>query len=135
MSRHMVIDASAAIAWLLNENESAQQIGRLLSNSQLMAPWLWKLEIVNTILVYERRKLLDESQSAQMLLLVDELHIELVPEPQSRTASTLAQFARPLELSSYDATYLELAMARRLPLLTRDGNLRAAAKRSGVALV
>lgn len=39
------------------------------------------------------------------------------------------------ELSTYDATYLELAMRRELPLLTRDNDLAQAASRLGVAVL
>jgi len=42
--------------------------------------------------------------------------------------------ARAEGLTTYDATYLELAIRRGLPLLTRDEAVIAAAKRSGVAV-
>jgi predicted nucleic acid-binding protein len=34
----------------------------------------------------------------------------------------------------YDATYLELAERRRLPLVCKDGSLRKAASRRGIVL-
>jgi predicted nucleic acid-binding protein len=37
-------------------------------------------------------------------------------------------------LSAYDAAYLALAARERLPLATRDGLLRSAARASGVAI-
>jgi predicted nucleic acid-binding protein len=37
-------------------------------------------------------------------------------------------------LTTYDATYLELAIRRGLPLVTKDAVLIAAAGRSGVAI-
>ena len=42
--------------------------------------------------------------------------------------------ARSQQLSAYDATYLELAMRRILPLATLDQKLRTAAKSLGVAV-
>lgn len=39
------------------------------------------------------------------------------------------------QLSSYDAAYLDLALAENLPRATLDNNLRAAAKRAGVELL
>jgi predicted nucleic acid-binding protein len=38
-------------------------------------------------------------------------------------------------LTAYDATYLELALRRNLPLATLDKELFAAARQAGVALV
>ncbi|MEW5968028.1 MAG: type II toxin-antitoxin system VapC family toxin [Pseudomonadota bacterium] len=37
-------------------------------------------------------------------------------------------------LSAYDATYLELALRRGLPLACFDGGLRTAAERAGLTL-
>jgi len=48
--------------------------------------------------------------------------------------SALAELARRFKLSAYDATYLELAMRLRLPLACRDGLLKAALPKAGVAL-
>jgi len=44
------------------------------------------------------------------------------------------EIARTHSLTSYDAAYLELAMRRSLPLVTKDRGLRAAATALGVAL-
>jgi predicted nucleic acid-binding protein len=42
--------------------------------------------------------------------------------------------ARAQGLTTYDATYLELAIRRGLPLVTKDEALIAAAARTGVAV-
>jgi predicted nucleic acid-binding protein len=107
----------------------------VLDQSELVAPWLWRLEVTNAVLVRERRKVLTESQALRILQLIDELTIELVAEPVARTAAGLAQTARPHQLSSYDAVYLDLAINRGLALYTRDKNLFAAAVRTGVPIV
>ena len=44
------------------------------------------------------------------------------------------QLARRFKLSSYDASYLELAMREGLPLATLDSDLRSAMLQTGVAL-
>jgi predicted nucleic acid-binding protein len=67
--------------------------------------------------------------------LLDELPVEFIPEPAGRTSASLAQIARPYQLSAYDAVYLDLADRLGLPLFTRDNNLRSAAARAGVPLV
>ena len=134
MSR-IVVDASITIAWLFEEDAGTAKLKRVLERSELIAPWLWRLEVTNAVLVRERRKVLTEAQSFRLLQLIDELPIELAVEPALRTASGLAQTARPHQLSSYDAVYLDLAIRLGLSLFTRDKNLRAAASRVGVSLV
>ena len=131
----IIIDASTTLAWLFHEDASAAQVGKVLEASDLVAPWLWRLEVTNAILVRQRRKLLTEAQSFRMLHLIDELTIDLIGEPATRTATRLAETARPHQLSAYDAVYLELAIRLGLPLFTRDSNLRVAAARVGVKLI
>jgi predicted nucleic acid-binding protein len=53
--------------------------------------------------------------------------IGLLPRP-------ILNFFNSPQLSSYDATYLELAMRRKLPLATQDNNLILAAKATAVPL-
>jgi predicted nucleic acid-binding protein len=129
------VDASATLAWLFEEDASPELVKQVLDQSELVAPWLWRLEVTNAVLVRERRKVLTESQALRILQLIDELTIELVAEPVARTAAGLAQTARPHQLSSYDAVYLDLAINRGLALYTRDKNLFAAAVRTGVPIV
>jgi predicted nucleic acid-binding protein len=47
----------------------------------------------------------------------------------------LLQLAEKYHLTSYDASYLELAMRSSVPLATLDKPLRRAAKDAGVALL
>jgi predicted nucleic acid-binding protein len=131
----IIIDASTTLAWLFHEDASAAQVGKVLEASDLVAPWLWRLEVTNATLVRQRRKLLTEAQSFRLLYLIDELTIDLIGEPATRTATRLAETARPHQLSAYDAVYLELAIRLGLPLFTRDSNLRVAAARVGVKLI
>jgi predicted nucleic acid-binding protein len=135
MTNSIVIDASAVLVWLLDEDRTAPQIKAILDRFHLVAPWLWRLEVANAILVRLRRKAMTETHANHVLKLLDEMPIEFVPEPEGRTPSELASVARPHQLSAYDAVYLDLAIRRNLLLFTRDRNLVAAAKRSGIKLV
>lgn len=56
------------------------------------------------------------------------LPISLDPEMDRQAWGAIPQVARRHRLTLYDATYLELALRRSLPLATLDGALRAAAK-------
>jgi predicted nucleic acid-binding protein len=133
--KRIIIDASITMAWLFDEDSGASKIKSVLDRCELVAPWLWRREVANAVLVRERRKILTEAQGFRLLQLIDQLTIELVAEPVARTATTLAQTARPHQLSSYDAVYLDLAIRLGLPLFTQDNNLRVAAGRVGVPLI
>ena|ERR1022692_1311659 len=135
MPQRIVIDASVTLAWLFDENAAAARIEAVLSGADLVAPWLWRLEVVNVILVKERRNLLTVARGTQLLELLEDWAVEAVSEPVSRSLTGLAAVARPHQLTAYDAVYLDLAVSLGLPLFTRDNNLRDAATRIGVPLV
>jgi predicted nucleic acid-binding protein len=52
----------------------------------------------------------------------------------AESRGSVLSLARGHGLSAYDATYLELALRRGLPLATLDRRLRAAAEAAGVSL-
>lgn len=68
------------------------------------------------------------------LELIAELPITTDNETTARAWREILALARAEGLTTYDATYLELAIRRGLPLLTRDEALIRAAERSGVAV-
>jgi predicted nucleic acid-binding protein len=131
----IVVDASAALAWLFDENDPTDWLEDHLTKDHLIVPALWRLEVVNVILKKERRKLITEDQGTGFVQALDGLAVEAVEPPTARTLEQLLLFARPYQLTSYDAIYLELALDRKAPLMTLDNNLRDAAKRVGVEII
>ena len=130
-----LIDANITLTWLFDEDDRRTALDQQFQSLELVAPWLWRLEVVHAILVRERRKHITQAQGSRYLQALESLGIEIVDEPVNRTLTGLAQTARPHQLSSYDAVYLDLAVSLRLPLFTDDGNLRDAAERVGVNLI
>ena len=133
MSGH-VVDANTTIAWLFGEPEHAGRIPPDFAETTMLVPWLWRAETVNVILVCERRKRITQAQGTRFLQILDSLDVEIVGEPSHRTLEALGHFARPHQLTTYDALYLELAISVGMPLCTLDRGLQAAARRLGVAL-
>lgn len=130
-----VLDASATLAWAFNEHGRGETFGSLIKDATPVVPWLWCLEVTNAILVKERRKVVLPTEGTRLLGLLDNLGVQVVGEPATRKLNALAQLARSHELSSYDATYLELAIALASPLFTTDAALQRAAAACGVPLI
>ncbi len=59
----------------------------------------------------------------------------VLAEPVTRNLEELFAGAKPHQLTSYDAVYLDAALRHRLPLLTHDDHLRLAAEAEGVELL
>ena len=136
MSEDFVIDTSVVMSWCFKDeiNQYADVVLDLLEEDTAFAPSIWPLEVGNVLLVAERRKRLSEADSRRFVTLLSELPIIVEQEPPERMIHEILTLAREHKLSSYDASYLDLAMRKGLPIATIDKNLIAAAKRSRVPI-
>lgn len=130
----VVIDASVAISWLLGEVDGLVLVDELMQSEKLFAPPIWRAEVVNVILKKERQRSLTRDTGNAFLTELDSIGIQ-VQSPPEQSLTEMAEFARPHQLSSYDAAYLQLAVALNARLMTLDRNLQSAAQRLGISLV
>lgn len=131
-----VLDNSVVMSWCFidEENDYADSVLAALETMTAAVPAIWPLEVANVLLVAERRKRLAKSDSIRFLELLRELPVEVIQEAPQRMTSEIMALAREQQLSSYDASYLDLATRKGLPLATSDARLRKAAENCGVAL-
>ncbi len=130
-----VVDASAAVSWILpDENDATARAAhlRLLEGEQAVAPVQWWFEVRNVLLVAERRGRVTPEETDASLVVLTNLPVRIAALSAGRHALTLAREHR---LTFYDASYLALAIEEDLPLATLDRDLRAAAAKEGVSLV
>jgi len=92
-------------------------------------PAIWPLEVGNVLLVAERKRRLSEASIIRFLALVNNLPITVEQETPERMLKEIVSLARENGLSTYDASYLDLAMRLGLPLSTKDKVLLKAAKK------
>jgi len=93
---------------------------------------VWPLEFLNALRMLERRRRLLTHQVDSVVARLAKLQITVETEPVEMRV--LLELARRFDLSAYDASYLELAMRRGLPLATRDVSLARAARAAGIPL-
>lgn len=132
----LILDASVTMAWCF-EDETSQFSEATLDavvESGAHVPSLWILEVINVLLIGERRKRLTEAQCTRFLDRLLLLPIEIAQAPHRSSALEISLLARTYRLTSYDAAYLELAIRINLPLATQDAALATAAKAAGVDL-
>jgi len=137
MAARFVVDNSVVMAWCFKDESDpyADQVLESLSTSSALVPAIWPLEVVNVLLAAERRNRLVEADSIRFISLLNRLPIRVEPLPPVESLmGGLLPVARKYGLSSYDASYLHLAMRHGLALATRDEKLKAAAKKAKVAL-
>ena len=124
-----VLDASVAVAWCFDD-ESTPAAWALLDRLRTApghVPTLWELEIGNILLGAERRRRITQARAVSFLGILGELDIRVDPDLPGRAFRDALPIARAHHLTTYDATYLELAMRLGLPLATKDAALICAA--------
>lgn len=125
-----ILDNSVTMSWCF-EDESNQYADKILDSlyeNSALVPIIWPLEVVNVLLVAERRNRLSNAASGRFINLLTKLPIIVADDRPETRMSELLALSRINNLSSYDASYLQLAIKYGLPLATLDKRLREAAK-------
>jgi len=136
MSESFVIDNSVVMSWCFKDesNKYADAVLERLCEATAFVPSIWPLEVINVLLVAERKKRLSEADSVRFTTLLSQLPIIVEHEQPGRIMTDLLSLSRTNNLSSYDASYLNLAMRKGLPIATLDIRLRDAAKMANVPI-
>lgn len=134
-----MLDTSVAMSWLLQDADPsgaryADSVLDALRDPEVRArvPGIWALEVANVLARAEARNLITEAQSNAFLEMLADAGIEVEEGSFRRALADTLHLARRYGLSSYDASYLELALRTGLPLATLDSGLARAAARAGV---
>lgn len=137
MENRFIIDNSVVMSWCFKDQANAygDSILERLIESAAYVPSVWPLEVVNVLLSAERKKYISQADSVRFICLLSELPIYLENESPDKSMKELLGLARAHDLSSYDASYLDLAMKKGLPLATLDEKLRKAAVHTSVLIL
>lgn len=133
-----VLDNSVVMRWLFRDGsqdavEYALRILEQLNQEDQIAcvPAIWSLEVGNLIVRAEAKGVLHEARSAEFLGILQEMSIETDTSSTEHALNDTLQLARRFKLSTYDASYLELALRRGMALATNDDALRKALASAG----
>jgi predicted nucleic acid-binding protein len=129
-----VLDASVVICWVMHDKADPRADAALLrvASDRAMTPGNWWFEVRNILIQNERRSRITARESERRLDRLQTLTLESTIPPDGRETMRLA---RKHNLTVYDAAYLALAKAERIPLATLDRGLEKAAKSEGITLL
>jgi predicted nucleic acid-binding protein len=132
-----VIDASVALAWCFDDEATAATRALLdrFEDEHAEVPSLWHLELANALASSERNRRITPARISEFIALISGLPIVIDEQTPNFALSAVLDLARRERLSAYDASYLELAMRRGVPLATKDNDLAKASGRLGVTLL
>ena len=135
----IVVDCSVLMAGLLPD-EVERQAQLLLEDLQhgktvAVVPSLFYQEISNALLMAYRRKRINRDVLQQYLDVITMLPVtvDTAAATHGSTMKRVCELAEKHGLTTYDASYLELAMRLELSLATLDTDLYNAAVEIGVA--
>jgi predicted nucleic acid-binding protein len=125
----MIIDASVALKWYLEEDGSAAARDILASGNKRLAPSLIFLEVQYVLSVAARRGRLDRKaiELAETALL--QSFDTFAPVEQLMIAA--AKLSRAFDHPIYDCLYVALALQEAAPLATADARQAEMARQAG----
>ena len=137
MMNSFVVDNSVVMSWCFKDetNKYADAVLEKLAESTAIVPPIWPLEVVNVLLVAERRNRLKQVDSVRFITLLSQLPIVVEHEGPGKKMKDLLALGRANHLSSYDAAYLDIAMRKDCPIATLDKKLIEAAKKVDVTVL
>lgn len=135
MSEGFVADASVGMAWAVESQSSAETkdlLDRVASGVPFVVPVLWPFEVTNALLMLVRRKRMTPEDFVRVRLDLATAKPVIDAEGPRFAWNDITDLAEKFGLTIYDATYLELAIRRCLPLASLDTSLNDAARLRGV---
>jgi predicted nucleic acid-binding protein len=132
-----VVDASITLAWCFTDESSqyADEVLGRLGEDEAVAPAIWLLEVANGLLTAVRRGRLEAAELPRLSDLLAALPVHVETVLLSDALGRVLDAARTLELTAYDAAYLDLAARRGVPLATLDERLQIACRAADVELL
>ena len=132
-----VLDSSVALAMLLPDEHSAaaDALASRLAEGSIAVPTIWHLEVRNAMLAALRARRITAAEFDERLEVLGLLPLEVEPPADAAALKRTVALARRHDLSVYDASYVDLAKQRSVPLATLDAKLRKACAAQRIAVL
>ncbi len=132
-----VLDSSVALSWVLPDefNPALDRLCDRLSDDVALVPPIWPLEIGNALLVAVKRGRLTTRDLHRLTTALRALPVEIETASTARSLDETLSLAQRYNLTTYGASYVELAQRRHVALATLDDRLRKVCSSAKVALL
>jgi len=132
----VVVDASICLAMAFHDERSelAMLLAEGLRTEDGLASPIWPLEVANALVSARKRSRLTEEEFEAAHAVLLGLPVQVGEIDGTESFGPVSALARAHDLSTYDASYLYLALRERVPLATLDSRLRVAAEAAGCEL-
>lgn len=135
----LILDNSVTMRWCFDggHHAYADQILDQIETGKATAfvPLLWRYEVSAVLARAEIKNILTAQKSAEFIEDLSVLDIRVDEDSGDYVLTDVHRLAVQYRLTSYDASYLELALRKSLPLASLDQELLAACKAAGAAVL
>lgn len=134
----IVVDASITLSWCFPDEQtplSIKVLDRLKAGEQILVPAFWSVEILNSLLIGERRGRIAPTQTEAFLEDLRALRPSLDHVSMEQVCAPVQTICRAHGLTPYDALYVELAIRAQCPLATLDQSQKNAAIALNIACI
>lgn len=136
VSKAFVLDCSLTMTWCFEDETTdySDLILNKLGDHYAIVPALWSVEVSNALLFAEKKKRISRTKALAFQYYLHDLNIEVDDYLIKKPIEIILELAHQNHLTAYDATYLELALRKNLPIATLDVDLKKAAKQADISL-
>ena len=125
----IILDCSVFIAMLFDDEADplAEKVHNTIATRdlQIIVPPIFNLEVVNTLLMAVKRKRITQTQFDSLVQAMEELPIQIDLNAKQQD---IIHYAQKYDLTTYDASYVELANRKKIFLASLDKKMVKAAK-------
>jgi len=133
-----VLDASVVLTWCFPDENAplAHKVAHMFKQGgSALTPSFWPHEVLNALLVGEKRKRISTGLIQTFLADLAALPIVLQELQADAVFDRIQSLSREHGLTAYDAAYLDLAQTNGLPVASLDDDLVRACRKAGVKLI
>jgi predicted nucleic acid-binding protein len=133
-----VLDNSVAMRWCFESVAhpyADSVLRRIASGDAAIVPVIWFYEASSVLSRAQNRGTLAAPKADEFIAELNSLNITADEESAARVFPDVHRVALAYRLTSYDASYLESALRRNLPLATLDNDMIRASKAAGVSVI
>lgn len=132
-----VVDASVTLTWCLpgEETERTTALHHRLREGGVYVPHIWPLETANILVLAVRDGRLEEEEFADAVALLQAIDVTVDQPSLNHVLDATVPLARRQAITTYDASYVELAARLDLPLATNDREMARAARAIGIEIL
>jgi predicted nucleic acid-binding protein len=133
-----VLDCSITMAWCFEDEKSTSTddlAKQFASGVSAAVPQIWPLEVGNVLTLAVKKRRISTARRAEFLAFLDAAPISINVLSKANVFNEVIALADVHQLTTYDASYLELAIRLKIPLATLDKNLRRAGVSANVPML